>query len=198
MSNCRNNENWKRSIIKNSKSSILRKLKRIEEYDIDPNYCECCKLSLCYDKRHNKFCNHTCAAYYNNLKNKKPKKVAYCLNCLCIIENKKFCNTECLKEFNYKNDVKTWLNAPGDIKSPRSYMKKWLIEKNGNCCHICGWAKQHPISENIPIEMHHKDGNWKNNIPDNLIILCPNCHSLTHNFRFYNKGNGRPDSRLKK
>lgn len=34
----------------------------------------------------------------------------------------------------------------------------------------------------IPLELHHKDGNNKNNNLDNLQILCPNCHALTPNF----------------
>ena len=35
----------------------------------------------------------------------------------------------------------------------------------------------------IPLELHHIDGNNLNNRLDNFQILCPNCHSLTDNFR---------------
>ena len=35
----------------------------------------------------------------------------------------------------------------------------------------------------IPLEIHHIDGNHKNNKLENLQILCPNCHSLTTNYR---------------
>jgi hypothetical protein len=31
------------------------------------------------------------------------------------------------------------------------------------------------------------DGNFENNSEDNLILLCPNCHSQTENYRHYNK-----------
>ena len=30
--------------------------------------------------------------------------------------------------------------------------------------------------------MHHKDGDHLNNNLDNIQLLCPNCHSQTHNF----------------
>ena len=33
------------------------------------------------------------------------------------------------------------------------------------------------------LELHHIDGNRYNHKKDNLEWLCPNCHSLTSNFR---------------
>ena len=43
-------------------------------------------------------------------------------------------------------------------------------------CEICGnsvWQ-----GKKLPLELHHKDGNHFNNDFDNLMILCPNCHSI--------------------
>ena len=37
------------------------------------------------------------------------------------------------------------------------------------------------LHTNIPLELHHKDGNRYNNDLENLEILCPNCHSLCPN-----------------
>lgn len=34
----------------------------------------------------------------------------------------------------------------------------------------------------IPIELHHINGNHKDNRLENLQILCPNCHALTENY----------------
>lgn len=39
----------------------------------------------------------------------------------------------------------------------------------------------------IPLEVHHKDGNKKNNRLDNLEILCPNCHAQTETYRGRNR-----------
>ena len=36
-----------------------------------------------------------------------------------------------------------------------------------------------PYTRTIPLEIHHKDGNYLHSVEDNLMLLCPNCHSLT-------------------
>ena len=48
-------------------------------------------------------------------------------------------------------------------------------------CESCGLTKWK--GEEIPLELHHIDGNHFNNDLDNLQLLCPNCHSFTDNFR---------------
>jgi TPP-dependent indolepyruvate ferredoxin oxidoreductase alpha subunit len=35
----------------------------------------------------------------------------------------------------------------------------------------------------IPLELEHKDGNHRNNLLENLCLLCPNCHALTPTYR---------------
>jgi hypothetical protein len=49
-------------------------------------------------------------------------------------------------------------------------------------CEECGWAK---ISEDgrQPLELHHLNGDSEDNRLHNLMILCPNCHSLMPNYR---------------
>ena len=41
------------------------------------------------------------------------------------------------------------------------------------------------------MEVEHIDGNYKNNNEDNLILLCPNCHSLTSTYKGANLNHGR-------
>lgn len=48
-------------------------------------------------------------------------------------------------------------------------------------CEICGLAEW--CGKHLSLELDHKDGNTKNNVLDNLRILCPNCHSQTETFR---------------
>ncbi len=43
-------------------------------------------------------------------------------------------------------------------------------------CELCGLTYWQGI--HLPLELHHKDCNHFNNDLDNLIILCPNCHSI--------------------
>jgi 5-methylcytosine-specific restriction endonuclease McrA len=62
----------------------------------------------------------------------------------------------------------------------------------------CGWDEIHPITNKVPIQLDHIDGNSENNSLQNLRLLCPNCHSLTPTFGILNKGNGREWRRLKR
>ncbi len=57
-------------------------------------------------------------------------------------------------------------------------LKKTLIKLRGNKCEICEiteWMQQ-------PITMmeHHIDLNRNNNVQENKLLLCPNCHSQKH------------------
>lgn len=36
-------------------------------------------------------------------------------------------------------------------------------------------------------------GNYSNNLESNLILLCPNCHSLTSTYKGANRGHGRKE-----
>ena len=64
-----------------------------------------------------------------------------------------------------------------------SYRLKEKLFKDGlkkECCEICGVSIWQGVK--LPLELHHKDGNHYNNALDNLIILCPNCHSQTDTY----------------
>ena len=75
----------------------------------------------------------------------------------------------------------------GDL-SFESLRYRILYEQNG-CCNNCGLNKW--MDKDIPLELEHKDGNNKNNVRENLEMLCPNCHALTETWRGRNKTNKR-------
>ncbi len=70
-------------------------------------------------------------------------------------------------------------------------IRRYLIEKYGDKCSLCGWNQINPVTNKVPLEIDHIDGNASNNKEENLRLICPNCHSLTPHFRNLNKGNGR-------
>lgn len=60
-------------------------------------------------------------------------------------------------------------------------LKIKLIEEGikSPSCEIC--LKEEWMGREIPLELHHIDGDRYNNNFDNLMILCPNCHAIQPN-----------------
>ena len=73
-----------------------------------------------------------------------------------------------------------------------NHIRRYLFEKYNNTCAKCGWSKFNLWTGHIPLEIHHIDGDYTNNKEYNLLLLCPNCHSLTETYKALNK-NGRTD-----
>lgn len=152
------------------------------------------------DYKRKKFCNNSCAASYNNkFTKKKEKEKIKCKNCGHDLSNrqKKYCNNKCQQEYEYKEYIQEWKNGVvnGTVGkyAISKYIKRYLMEKYNFQCSQCEWHERNQFTGNIPLEIHHKDGDYTNNEEDNLDLLCPNCHSLTETYKAANKGNGRKD-----
>jgi hypothetical protein len=127
--------------------------------------------------------------------NKGTGKIYYCLNCGNQIERgHKFCNTICQKEYEYKSYIERWKNGEENGLSGEYNLSKkirrYLLEKHHYKCEICGWGEENPHTHTVPLEIHHKDGDYTNNKEENLQVLCPNHHALTETYKSHNK-NGR-------
>jgi len=67
-------------------------------------------------------------------------------------------------------------------KRSRYHLKARLLKdrlKEPRCeeCGLIGWRGR-PLS----LELHHVNGDGRDNRLDNLVLLCPNCHSQTDNW----------------
>lgn len=131
-----------------------------------------------------------------------------CINCgKTLSKNQtKYCCAKCQAEYTQKIYIKKWLSGEesGSMNNGQlsSRVRKHLLEIHFYRCEKCGWGEFNPFTNTVPLEIHHKDGDYENNRPENLEVLCPNCHSLTENHRgAKTKGVGRMtgyDSRASK
>lgn len=99
-----------------------------------------------------------------------------------------FCGHDCQQKYHRKNRLNRWFRGEIDFPGKKS-LKHYLLEKQEFGCVICKiteWNGKH-----ITLEIEHIDGNSYNNRPENLALICPNCHSQTETYKGRNKGNGR-------
>ena len=120
----------------------------------------------------------------------------HCLNCgKEIVKRNKYCSISCQKEYQYREYIKKWKgNELDGLRGEYQislHIKTYLFKKYNNKCGRCGWGETNIYTGNIPLEVEHIDGNYKNNNEDNLILLCPNCHSLTSTYKGANLYKGR-------
>lgn len=149
-----------------------------------------------------KFCSSSCSTIYNNkLREKKETNIISCKNCskdilLSKNINRVFCSKKCHRDYEYDERIILWkqnklTGYKGKNKSIAPWLRKYLFNLRGAKCERCGWDVVHPIDGKPLVEINHIDGNAENNSENNLEILCPNCHSMTHNFRARNKNSTR-------
>ena len=198
-------EAGKKGAAKNREKAILK-------YYEDPAYCKCCGGII--DVRDGEmpsvtkqraFCSKECYSKFQSQKmigNKiKNRKVVYCINCGQELKGSqnKYCCNQCKQDYQYKEYIEKWKS--GEIDGLRgeyqlsTYIQKYIKEKYDNKCCECGWNKINPVTGYSPLEVHHTDGDYKNNSEDNLILLCPNCHSLTDTYKNMSNHSGRQSRR---
>lgn len=108
-----------------------------------------------------------------------------------------YCSSKCQQKHAKSIKIEQWLNGEitGMKKGARliSTVRNHILEKANHKCEVCGWDKINPITGRSPLEINHIDGNATNCRPENLQVICPNCHSLTPTWKALNKGNGNKE-----
>lgn len=173
-----------------------RRLKLEGTYNLNPKICPNCQSPLSFEKRRQVCCSRTCAAQHTG---KTATKNIACVVCSKLVRRHKRTNTlccsyTCSNTYKYIKYIEAWKNgersgAAGEGVS--SHVRRYLIEQRGEKCEICGWAEQHPVTNKVPVQVEHVDGDYTNNSEHNLKLLCPNHHSLTPTYGGLNRGRGR-------
>ncbi len=115
--------------------------------------------------------------------------------------------TECRQRFGFSRASWTQAVKRGDLtprpraipltsllvagpKRNRYHLKLRLLGEGlkRQVCEICGLTDWY--GQAIPLELHHRNGNGRDNRLENLVLLCPNCHSQTDTWGGRNKRRG--------
>ena len=110
--------------------------------------------------------------------------------------NNKFCSVQCAHTFRSLEHKKKFFSGLLEKRIDRPTARKYLAEARGYKCETCGLNDW----QGNPITLHvdHINGDPSNDHPDNLRLICPNCHSQTEFLGGANKGRGRGSLRIAK
>lgn len=190
-------ENYLKGLKLGHETQAKNKQARIDEYNLNPILCLQCNNPIDYEKkRSNKFCGKSCSATYFNLKrppktNETKEKISKGVKRWFTEEgytpeqllNRKVIAKRVGEQNREKAKIKLLNEDFNTLKFERLRIRV-IYEQDSKCKHC---NRSHWMRKSIVFELNHIDGNNKNNIRENLEALCPNCHSLTDNWRGRNK-----------
>ena len=180
--------------------------------------CENCSLDHNGNYGSGRFCSEKCARGFAskekreeiNIKISKTlggpnhiyiPKEQFCLYCGNKLKGnqKKFCSNTCSVEYKYLININKWLLDVFDfsysIKCP-SFIRRYLWEQHDGGCSRCGWKEVNPLLKRPMLEVEHIDGDCLNHSYKNVVLLCPNCHTLTSTYRALNRGNPKRNKNI--
>lgn len=86
----------------------------------------------------------------------------------------KFCSNRCQQDYRWEHETKPRIEE-GGCSEPQT-LKKYLVEKFEEQCFECGQGPEW-MGKPLSLQVDHINGDSDNNMPANLRLLCPNCHT---------------------
>lgn len=148
----------------------------------DDVICEGCGIVYKQPKkRPSKFCGKKCFAKFRlslvaamAAKRRSDRVAKFCEHCgkrirsRAGISRRRFCSNDCSIAFKESE-------VPFKTYSKLSFQRKAARIRFKNACAQCGYNEIPEI-----LQIHHKDHDPRNGSPDNIDLLCPNCHESEH------------------
>jgi len=94
----------------------------------------------------------------------------------------------CGKKFEKGSQVSghSQLHTSFDSIRKDSTRRRRLIFERGHKCEVCQGVEW--MGKQIPLELDHMNGDCRNNVKENLRLICPNCHAQTDTYKGKNVG----------
>lgn len=116
---------------------------------------------------HGKFCLRSCATAFRNIHNNPTKDILVRLK---ISKHHADVNGKKNPMYGRKGELApSYIDGRSKFKG-EPYRRKLLASGQESVCKICGESGE-------KLDVHHVDGNRKNNQINNLIWLCKKCHN---------------------
>jgi predicted restriction endonuclease len=96
---------------------------------------------------------------------------------------------QCAKKHHSDEHKKKFFSGLLEKRIDRPTIRKYLAEVRGYKCEVCGISEWNGTE--ITLHVDHANGDPSNDKPNNVRLICPNCHSQTEFLGGANKGKGR-------
>lgn len=144
-------------------------------------------IEIFFHTKGKKFCNQRCRSEYNWVN----KECIVCKNIFRSLRVREsyICSTECVNIYKSEsylgNKNPFWKGGKSfELYSEEFNDKlKKRIKERDECCLLCNISINNLKEIKRSTCIHHIDYNKKNNLEQNLICLCTNCHGLTNGNR---------------
>lgn len=138
------------------------------------NSCTTCGA----DTKNPKFCCKSCAAKYNNKIPKRKAKIYFCKDCGSPTGKRRTKCDDCLKpkDMTLQEAMYLHLHKTSAFALVRSRARS-VVKSRKKVCEYCGYDKHVEICHRQALSTFPLDTPVSVvNSPENLILLCPNCH----------------------
>lgn len=133
-----------------------------------------------------KYCSRSCAAKISNLIPKR-KRTRICTHCTSLAESGSRKCLPCKKPSPIDKSIKLGFYRDKDSvkdKHPswrnvhvRYYARSWNKDLAGAPCQKCNYSLHTELAHITPVSSYDDEAEMGEvNSPDNLLVLCPNCH----------------------